>query len=62
MVRPNAGFGFEFYLFRNLLQETIRVQQLLKSQIPSPKFQINLKLQYPMTKTGKLVELKIYFL
>jgi len=33
------------------MQKPIHKQQLLKSQIPSTKLQIKLKLQYSMTKT-----------
>ncbi len=38
------------------MQKPIHKHKLLKSQIASTKLQINLKLQYPMTKTDELAK------
>jgi hypothetical protein len=40
----------------HFMQKPIHKHKLLKSQIPSTKLQINLKLQYPMTKTDELAK------
>jgi hypothetical protein len=40
----------------HFMQKSIHKHKLLKSQIPSTKLQINLKLQYPMTKTDELAK------
>jgi hypothetical protein len=40
----------------HFMQKPIHKHKLLKSQIPSTKLQINLKLQYQMTKTDELAK------